>query len=156
MVCLGNKQRSFFHFWNCTQVQHLDSFVDCEGYSISSNGFLPTVVDIMDSREIKSVSPKGNQPWIFVGRTDAEAEAPINLATWCEELTHWKRSWYFDRLREAGEWDNRGWDNWMAWPTQWTWVWENSGRQWKRTGKPGRLQSSGSQRVGHDLVTEQQ
>ena len=48
---------------------------------------------------------------------------------------------------------NREWDGWMASPTQWTWVWANSGRQW-RTGKPG--VSMGSQRVGHDLVTEQQ
>ena len=47
------------------------------------------------------------------------------------------------------------WDGWMTSPTQWTWVWTNSGRQW-RTGKPGVLQSTGSQRVRHDLVTEQQ
>ena len=48
-----------------------------------------------------------------------------------------------------------GWDGWMASSTQWTWVWANSGRWW-RTGKPGVLQFIGSQRVGHDLVTEQQ
>ena len=53
------------------------------------------------------------------------------------------------------KWRNREWDGWMASPTQWTWVWANSGRQW-RTGKPGVLQSMGSQRVGHNLVTEQQ
>ena len=46
-----------------------------------------------------------------------------------------------------------GWDGWMASPTQWTWVWTNSRRQW-RTGKPGVLQSMGLQRVRHDLVTE--
>ena len=46
MVCLGNKLRSFCHFWNCTQVLHFRLFIDCEGYSISSKGFLPTV-DIM-------------------------------------------------------------------------------------------------------------
>ena len=45
MVCLGNKQRSFCHFWDCIQVQISDSFVDHDGYSISSKGFLPTVVD---------------------------------------------------------------------------------------------------------------
>ena len=77
------------------------------------------------------------------------------LATWCEELTHWKRPWCWERLRTGGEGDDRGWDGWMASPTQWTWVWANSRRQWK-TGKPGVLQSMGSQRVRHDLTPEQQ
>ena len=67
------------------------------------------------------------------------------LATWCEELTHW------ESLKAGGEGDDRGWDGWMASLTQWTWVWVNS-RSW--TGKPGMLQSMGSQRVGHDWVTE--
>ena len=57
-----------------------------------------------------------------------------NLATWCKELTHWKRPWCWERLR-TGERDNRGWDGWMAPPTQRTWVWANS-RRWWRTGKP--------------------
>ena len=48
---------------------------------------------------------------------------------------------------------DRGWDGWMASPTQWTWVGANSERWW-RTGKPGVLQSMGSQRVAHDWVTE--
>ena len=55
-----------------------------------------------------------------------------------------------NRIRE---W--RGWDGWMASPTQWTWVWASS-RRWRRTGRPGMLQSMQSQRVGHDWVTEQQ
>ena len=76
------------------------------------------------------------------------------LTTWCEELTHWKRPWCWERLRAGGEVGDRGWDGWMASPTQWTWVWANSGRWW-RTGKPGVLQSMGSQRVRHDWVTEQ-
>ena len=68
------------------------------------------------------------------------------LATWCEELTHWKRPWCWERLKAGGEGDNRGWDGWMA---QWTWVWASS-RSWWWTGKPGMLQSMGLQRVGHD------
>ena len=64
------------------------------------------------------------------------------LATSCKELTRLKRSWCWERLR-AGEGDNRGWDGWMASPTQWTWVWVNSGSWW-RTGRPGVLQSMGS------------
>ena len=70
-------------------------------------------------------------------------------------MTHWKRPWCWERLRAGGEGGYRGWDDWMASPTQWTWVWANS-RRWWRTGKPGVLQSMGSQRDGHDLVTEQQ
>ena len=77
------------------------------------------------------------------------------LATWCEELTHWKRSWCWEGLRAGGEGDNRGWDGWMASPTltQWTWVWVDSGSWWW-TGRPGEVQSVGSQRVGHDWATE--
>ena len=75
------------------------------------------------------------------------------LATWCEELTHWKRTWSRERLKAGGEGDDRGWDGWMASPTQWTWVWVNSGSWWW-TGRPGVLQFMGSQRVGHDWATE--
>ena len=61
----------------------------------------------LDSKEIKLAIPKGNQSRIFIGRTDAEAKAPSNtLATWCEKLTHWKRPWWWERLK-AGEGDNR-------------------------------------------------
>ena len=76
------------------------------------------------------------------------------LATWCEEPTHLKRPWCWERLK-AGEGGNRGRDGWMASPTQWTWVWANS-RSWWWTGRAGVLQSVGSQRVGHNLATEQQ
>ena len=75
-----------------------------------------------------------------------------SLATWCKELTHWKRLWFWERLR-AREGDDKGWDSWMASLTQWTWVWVNSGSWWW-TGKPGMLQSTGFQRVGHDWTTE--
>ena len=68
-------------------------------------------------------SPKGNQPWKFIGRTDGEAEAPINtLATWCKELTHLKRPWRWEKLKAGGEGDDRGWHGWMALPTQGTWI----------------------------------
>ena len=86
-------------------------------------------------------------------RTDAEAEAPNTLATWCEEPTHGKRPWFWERLKAGGEGDDRGKDGWMASPTQWSWVQANSRRQ-QRTGKPGVLQSTGSQRAGHAWVTE--
>ena len=74
------------------------------------------------------------------------------LATWCEELTHLKRPWCWERLK-AGEGDDRELDGWMASPTQWTWAWVNSGSWWW-TGKAGVLQSMGSQKVRHDWATE--
>ena len=62
------------------------------------------------------------------------------LATWCEELIHWKRPWCWERLKAGGEGDGRGWDDWMASPTWWTRVWASSGSGWW-TGKPGMLQT---------------
>ena len=70
------------------------------------------------------------------------------LATWCKELTHWKRPWCWERLKEGGEGDDRGWDGWMVSSTRWTWVWVSFGSWWW-TGKPGVLQ-----RVRHYWVTE--
>ena len=75
------------------------------------------------------------------------------LATSCEELTHWKRPWCWEGLGAGGEGDDRGWDGWMASPTQWTWVWVNS-RSWWWTGRPAVLRFMGSQRVTHDWVSE--
>ena len=75
------------------------------------------------------------------------------LATLYEELTHWKRFWCWERLKAGGEGYDRRWDGWMGSPTRWTWVWASSGCWWW-TGKPGMLQSMGSQRVGHDWATE--
>ena len=107
-----------------------------------------TLESLLDWKEIKPVSLKGNQSWLFIGRTDFEAET-TNLATWCEELTHWKRPWCWERLKAGGERDDRGWYGWMASPAQWTWVWLSS-KSWWWTGKPGVLQSMRSQRVGHN------
>ena len=75
------------------------------------------------------------------------------LATWYEELTHWKRLWFWERLMVGGEGHDRGWDGWKATPSQWTRVWVGS-RSWWWTGKPGVLQFMGSQRVGYDWATE--
>ena len=97
---------------------------------------------------------KGDQPWVFFGRTDAEAETPVcELATSCEELTHWKRLWCWEGLRAGGEGDDRGWDGWMASLTPWTWVWVNS-KSWWWTGRPGMLWFMGSQTVRQDWATE--
>ena len=68
-------------------------------------------------------------------------------------VTHWKRHWCWERLRAGEEGDNRGWDGWMASPTQWTWVWVNS-RSWWWRGRPGMLPFIGLQRVRHNWATE--
>ena len=75
------------------------------------------------------------------------------FGTWCEELTHWKRPWCWERLKARGKGGDRGWDDWMASLTPWTWVWINS-RSCQWAGRPGMLQSMGVQRVGHDWLTE--
>ena len=112
-----------------------------------------TLESPLDYKEIQPVNPKGNLSWIFIGRTGFWSWNSNTLATWCEELTHWKRPWCWERLKVGGEGNDRGWDGWMASPTQWTWVWVNSGSG-DGTGRHGSLQSMGSQRVRHDWATE--
>ena len=109
----------------------------------------------LDGKEIQLVHPKGAQSWIFIGRIGAKAETPI---LWPPDA----KNWLIGKDPDAGkDWrweqkgtDNRGWDGWMASPTQWTWVWVNSGSWWW-TGRPCVLQSMGSQRVRHNWATEQ-
>ena len=86
-----------------------------------------TLESALNSKEVKPVNLKGNQSWIFIGRADAKADAPI---LWPPDAKshHWKKPWWGERLRAGGEGSNRGWDGWMASPTQWTWIWPNSGR----------------------------
>ena len=112
-----------------------------------------TLENSLECKEIKPVNSKGNQSWIFIGRTDAEAEAPILWPPGCKELTHWTRPWCQERLKAGGEGDDRGWNGWMSSPTRWTWVWASSGSWWW-IGKPSVLQSMGSQRVGQNWATE--
>ena len=78
------------------------------------------------------------------------------LATWCKKLTHWQRSWCWERLRAGGEEGSREWDGWMASPTQWTWVLSQLRELVKDRvrGGPGVLQSMVLQRVRHNWATE--
>ena len=86
--------------------------LDCEESWVLKNWCFWTVVlektleSPLDCKEIQPVHPKGNQSWVFIGRTDVEAETNI-LATWCEELTHLKRPWCWERLKAGGEGDER-------------------------------------------------
>ena len=133
--------------------------LDCEESWVPKNRCFSTVVlektleSPLDYKEIQPVYPKEDQPWLFIGRTDAEAESPILWPPDAKSWLIWKdpdagRDW---RQEEKG-W---GWDGWMESPsmTWWTWVWVNS-RSWWWTGRPGVLWFMGSQRVGHDWVTE--
>ena len=96
----------------------------------------------LDSTEIKPVNPKGNQPWILIGRTDAEAEVPKFWPPDAKSRLIGKDPGSRKDLRAGGEESDKGWGGWMASLTQWTWVWASFGRWW-RTGKPGVLQSWG-------------
>ena len=111
-----------------------------------------TLESPLDCKDIQAVHPKGNQSWIFIGRTDAEAKTPI---LWPPDVKNWLfvKTLMLGRLQAGGEGDDRGWDGWMASLTQWTWVWVNSRRYWW-TGRLGVLQSMGLQRVRHDWATE--
>ena len=102
---------------------------------------------------ILTANTKGNQPWILIGSTEAEAEAPI---LWPPDAKSWltgKDPDCWEKLKAGGEGDDRGWDGWMASLTQWRWVWVNCGN-WRWTGRSGMLQPMRPQRVGHDWVTE--
>ena len=88
-----------------------------------------TLESPLNSKKIKPVHHKGTQSWIFIGMTDAEAKNSNTLATWCEELTHWKRLWCWEGFGAGGEGDDRGWDGWMGSQTRQTWVWASS-RSW--------------------------
>jgi len=113
-----------------------------------------TLESPLDSKEIKPVNPKGNQSWIFIARTVAEAEAPI---LWPPDV----KDWPLEKTLMLGKIEGRRGRGqqrtkiWMASQTRGTWVWGIS-RSWWWTGRPGVLQTTGSQRVGYDWVTEQQ
>ena len=109
-----------------------------------------TLESLLDCKEIKPAHPKGDQSWVFIGRTDVEAKT---LILWPPDV----KSWLFWKDPEMGKIEGgrrrrrQRMRCWMASPTQWTWVWVNSGSWWW-TGRPGMLQSMGSQRVD---MTEQ-
>ena len=85
----------------------------------------------LDCKEIQPVNPRGNQSWLFIGRTDAKDWWNANtLATWGEELSDLKRPWCWERLKAGRKEDDRGWDGWMASLIQWTWVWIGFGSWW--------------------------
>ena len=105
------------------------------------------------SKEIQPVHPKGNQSWIFIGRTDAKAETPTLWPPDAKNRLTGKDPDAGKERRQEEKGATGEWDGWMTSPTQWTWVWVNSGSWWW-IGRPGVLQSRGLQRVGHNCATE--
>ena len=111
-----------------------------------------TLESPLDCKEMKPVNPKGNQSWVFIERTDAEAPmlwSPDAKSQFFGKDTNARKDWKQEEKGMTGR------DGWMVSLTQWTWVWENSGRWWK-TGKSGMLHSMGLQRVRHDWAIEKQ
>ena len=131
-----------------------------EGWALKNWCFWTVVLEKtlespLDCKEIKPVYPKGNQPWIFTGRTDAEGGGPI---LWPPN----GKSWFMGKDLDAGKdwrWKEKGMteDEMVGWQHQLNGheFWANSRKQW-RTRKRGVLQSMGSQGVRHDLATKQQ
>ena len=102
-----------------------------KGWELRNSCFQTVVLGMtlesLDSKKFKSVNPKGNQAWIFIGRTDAEVEVPV---IWPPNV----KSWFIGkdpdagRRKASGEENDRGWNDWMASLTQCPWIWANSGR----------------------------
>ena len=119
-----------WYFWTVLLEKTLESPLDC-----------------------KPVHPKGDQSWVLIGRTDAEAETPI---LWPSDAKNWPigkdpdagKAWRQEEKRMTED-EMVGWHHWLVGHE----VWASSGSWWW-TGKPGMLQSMGLQRVGHDWTTE--
>ena len=133
--------------------------LDCEEGRVPKNWCFWTVVlektleRPLDCKETQPVHPKGNQSWIFIGRTDAEAEAP---KLWPPDI----KNWLIRKDPDAGKdwrWEEKGMteDEMVGWHHQLNTYefWASSGSWWW-TGRPGVPQSMGSQNAAHDWVTE--
>ena len=138
---------SSHHMW-MWELDHKESWV-LKNWCFWTVVLEKTLESPLDCKEIQPVNLKGDQSWIFIGRTDAEAEASI---LWPPDDWLIGKDRFWERLKARGEEDDRGWDGWMASLTQWTWVWVSSGNWW--TQKSGVLQSMELQRVGRDWVTD--
>ena len=107
-----------------------------------------TLQSSLDCKAIQPVHPKGDQSWVLTGKTDVEAETP-KFGHLMQRADSFEKTLMLGRIEGRRRRDNRGWDGWMASLSQWTWVWVSSGSWWW-TGRPGVLQSTGSQRVRQD------
>ena len=138
------------HIW-MRELAHKESWVP-KNWCFSTVVLEKTLESPLNSKEINPVNPKENQPWIFIGRTDAKVEAPI---LWPSDANNWFTGKYPDAGRDWQQEEKGMTEDEMAGEHHWlwTWVWASS-RSWSWTGKPGVLQSMGSQRIGHNWETE--
>ena len=149
-ICLVKTGFSSSHVW-IWELDHKQSWV-LKNWCFWTLVLEKTLWSPFDCKEIKPANPKGNQPWIFIRRTDAEAEAPI---LWPPDV----KNWLIRKDLDAGkDWmqEEKGMteDEMVGWHHQLNGqVWVNSGSWWW-TVRPGMLQSMGSQRDGHDWATE--
>ena len=90
---------------------------------------------------------------VMLPKAHLTSHSRISGSRWVITPSWLSGPWCWEKLKAGGEGNNRGWDDLIASPTQWTWVWVNS-RSWWWTGKPGMLQSMGLQRVRQDWATE--
>ena len=128
-----------------------------ESWALKNWCFLTVVLEKtlespLDCKEIQPVHPKGDQSWVFIGRTDAEAENPI---LWPPDVKRWLIGKDPDAGKDWGQ-EEKGTteDEMVGWHHRlWTWVWVNSGSWWW-TGRPGVLWFMGLQRVRQDWETE--
>ena len=110
------------------QLDHKESWAP-KNWCSSTVMLEKTLESPLDCKEIQLVNSKGNQSWIFIGRTDAEGET---LILWPSD----EKNWLIGKDLDAGkDWrqeeeSSRGWDGWMASLTWWTWVWVGSGSWW--------------------------
>ena len=113
-----------------------------------------TLESPLDTRRLNQSILKEINPEYSLEGLMLKLKNPNTLATWLGRTDSLEKALMLAKIEEkGGEGEDKGWDGWMASPTQWTWVWASSGSWWW-TGKPGVLLSMGSQRVRHDWVTE--
>ena len=124
------------------------------GWSPSTVTYLTSSLDMLVLKYIQNTPKNVKDQLSHDTRFWVPREAVDDRRIWIViNIQHWKRLWCWEGLGAGGEGDDRGWDGWMASLTRWTWVSVNS-RSWWWTGRPGVLRFMGSQRVGHDWVTD--
>ena len=148
-VCIAEAMVFPVVMYGCVELEHKKGWA-LKNWCFGTVVLQKTSESPSDSKEIKPVNPKGNQPWIYIGKNEAEAPIFCHLMQRASSL---EKTLMLERLKAWGQGGIRGWDGWMPSPTQWTWIWANFGN-WQWTGRPDMLQSLGSQRVGHDWVSE--
>ena len=113
--------------YGCWELDHKESWV-LKNWCFWTVVLEKTLESPLDCKEIQPVHPKGDQSWVFTGRTDVAEIRILWLPNAIKKRTDlFKRPWCWERLKAGRDGGNRGWDGWMASPSQWTWVWASSG-----------------------------